>query len=350
MRRSTAPRCSVVMPVYNTPEPYLREAIESILQQSFKDLELLIVDDCSRPYVQEIVESYADERVRYFRLENQSGAAVARNHALDAARGEYIAFMDADDISLPERLQKQVDYLDAHPEISCLGTSYKYFDGKSYKKAPGVPHDHEGIESYLLFCGCAFCQSSVMLRRSVLEEYSIRYRPEYKVAQDCALWFDLIGKARFATLGEELVHYRLHPHSISRRSLRQQVRNMAEAQAALLERSGGFAFENKETWLHLLEGATLTHQEYAEISQRLIQVAEALQAQQGSAAPGVKTVLRQRVRKAFLRTRSIRGQWELLGLPLRKYVELPLWWCLFCFITKGLLCRQHKTQEAQMAR
>lgn len=333
--------CSVVMPVYNTRAEYLKEAVESILNQTLGDFEFLIVDDGSKPYVRETLESYGDARIRYFRQEKQSGAAAARNRALDAARGEFIAFMDSDDVSLPERLQRQVEHLRAHPEINCLGTAYKIFNGKGFKKAPSVPHDHEGIVSYLLFCGCAFCQSSVMLRRSVLEQPTpLRYRPHFEVSQDCALWFDMIDRAHFAMLNDELVHYRTHPHSVSQRAHNLQVRKMAEAQAELLERYSGRAFKCAETWPRLLEGTTLSHEEYEDLSDMLLQAAEALQGKAGYRAESVFSALRQRVRKVFYRTHSLRGQWELLHLPLRKHVHLSPWLCVYYLIVKGLLCRQ----------
>ena len=330
------PRCSVVMPVYNTPVVYLRAAVESILLQSLRDFELIVVDDCSEPYVRELIDSYEDARVRYLRMTAQSGAAAARNRALDVARGEFVAFMDADDISLPERLAKQVAYLDEHPEVSCLGTEYEIFNDKRFKPAPIVPHDHEGIVSYLHFCGCAFCQSSVMLRRRLLEAPTpLRYRAELEAAHDCALWFDLIGRARFAILDEVLVRYRAHQQSISGRSHALQVRKMAEAQAELLTRCSGSPFESIETWPQLLAGATLTHGEYEAIGRILLQTSATLQ-QHGYGAEAVRAALRQRLRKVFLRTHSLRGQWELLRLPLRRQAGLPLWWCCFTFVTRGI--------------
>ena len=334
-----SPRCSVIMPVYDTEESLLRAAIESILHQTFSDLELIVVDDCSAASVGEVVGAYAaaDARVRYVRLAAQGGAAAARNHALGVARGEFVAFMDSDDISLPERLAKQVAYLDAHPEVSCLGTEYNILTAKGMKKAPQVPHEHEGIVSYLLFCGCAFCQSSVMLRRSLLEEPTpLRYRAELEAAHDCHLWFDLIGRARFAILPEPLVRYRLHAQSITGRAHELQVRKMAQGQVELFSRLGGAALAEPQSWERFLAGATLTHEEYAELSRCLMQVADALQTRHGYPAAAVLSALRRRLRKAFHRTRSMRGQWELLRLPVRRYAGLPLWWCSLRFIIKGI--------------
>ena len=117
------PLVSVIMPVYNG-EKYLAEAIDSILVQTFTDFELLIVDDGSQDNSAEIIRSYVkrDSRIRFFQQEQNEGSANARNRGIANAKGEFIAAMDCDDVSLPERLQKQVDFLESHPEIGALGT------------------------------------------------------------------------------------------------------------------------------------------------------------------------------------------------------------------------------------
>ena len=116
------PLVSVIMPVYNG-EKYLAEAIDSILVQTFTDFELLIVDDGSQDNSAEIIRSYEkrDSRIRFFQLERNVGSAAARNRGIASASGAYIALMDCDDVSLPKRLQKQVDFLQANPEIGAVG-------------------------------------------------------------------------------------------------------------------------------------------------------------------------------------------------------------------------------------
>jgi len=111
------PRVSVLMPVYNTKPEHLREAIDSILSQTFTDFEFLILNDCSpNADVEEVVKSYDDPRIVYTVNERNLGISGARNRLLDMARGEYLAVMDHDDISLPERFEKQVAFLDAIPK------------------------------------------------------------------------------------------------------------------------------------------------------------------------------------------------------------------------------------------
>ena len=115
------PKVSVLMPVYNTKEAYLRTAIESILKQTFTDFEFLIMNDNSTDKnVEKVILSYKDPRISYSKNNKNLGISGARNKLVDMAHGEYLAIMDHDDESLPERFQKQVDFLDAHPDVGVV--------------------------------------------------------------------------------------------------------------------------------------------------------------------------------------------------------------------------------------
>ena len=145
------PKISVVMPVYNTKEEFFREAISGILLQSYRDFELLIVDDFSDTYIKDIVNSYEDKRIKYFRLNKNSGAAVARNYALERAVGTYIAFLDSDDFSAKDRFEKQVSFFIDNPEIGCLGTAVDVI-GDDAKDVNFIPYKtHFEIELNLIF-------------------------------------------------------------------------------------------------------------------------------------------------------------------------------------------------------
>ena len=115
------------MPIWNTQEEHLREAMESILNQTYRDFEFLILNDSpDNTKLDEIVASYADPRIRYARNEKNVGITPSRNKLLQMAQGEYIAIFDHDDISEPQRLERQVAYLDAHPEVGVLGAGVRY--------------------------------------------------------------------------------------------------------------------------------------------------------------------------------------------------------------------------------
>ena len=121
------PKISVIMPAYNA-EKYIKEAIDSILSQTFQDFELIVLNDCSKDSTEQIILSYTDDRVVYLKNEVNMGVAATLNRGLAVAGGEYIARMDADDISHPERFRKQARYLDAHPEVAVLGSNLECFN------------------------------------------------------------------------------------------------------------------------------------------------------------------------------------------------------------------------------
>ena len=122
----TLNRISIIMPAYNA-EKYIREAIESILNQTYTDFEFIIINDGSTDKTKEIIKSYSDPRIVYMENEENSGIVVTLNKGLKCAQGEYIARMDSDDISLPDRFEKQIAYMDKHKDVGVLGTSIIIF-------------------------------------------------------------------------------------------------------------------------------------------------------------------------------------------------------------------------------
>ena len=132
------PKVSVLMPVYKTKEEHLREAIESILNQTFSDFEFLILDDCPDDSRERIVKSYDDKRIKYIKNEKNLGITPSRNRLMQMAKGEYLAVFDHDDVSLPTRLEKQVQYLDANLDVGVVSSWVKEFPKhKIWKYARG---------------------------------------------------------------------------------------------------------------------------------------------------------------------------------------------------------------------
>ena len=233
------PRVSVLMPVYNTHPEQLREAIDSILAQTFGDFEFLILNDCSTdPQVEEVVKSYSDPRIVYAVNERNLGISGARNRLLGMAKGEYLAVMDHDDISLPERFEKQVAFLDAHPEVGVLNTQ---FDTVGKEKTSNIAMDDITIKKALMMhCG-DMCHPSCMLRRSVLEEHGIRYEEMFSPSEDHALFCRLIPHTKFAALPDVLFMYRAWQGNTSHR----QAKKMEAATQGVLS----FARrDNPEIW------------------------------------------------------------------------------------------------------
>ena len=206
------PKVSVLMPVYKTPEQYLREAIESILNQTFIDFEFLILDDYPDEPVEKIVKSYHDKRIKYAKNRKNLGIAESRNKLVDMSRGEYLAIMDHDDIALSERLAKEVSFLDSHPKIGVVGTWYERFPNTKIKKRYII---NSQIERDLMY-NCSILHPSAMIRKSVLFENNIRYEAEFSPAEDYTLWVRLIGKTKFANIPEVLQKYRDYANNTSK--------------------------------------------------------------------------------------------------------------------------------------
>jgi glycosyltransferase involved in cell wall biosynthesis len=216
------PKASVVMSVYNG-ERYLREAVESILNQTFTDFEFIIIDDGSTDNTTEILEEYAtqDKRIRLIRNTRNLGLTRSLNKGLRIACGEYLARQDADDISLQERLALQVRFLDEHPDVGVVGTWVMHInEGGRQTGVLRTPTSPALVRWFLLFGPCLM-HPSVTMRRSLLER-DAAYRPEIPYAQDYDLWVRLSTKTQLANLPEVLQLMRVHRHAISAQHYGQQ--------------------------------------------------------------------------------------------------------------------------------
>ena len=205
------PKISVLMPVYKPKEAYLREAIQSILDQTFTDFELLILDDCPEDDREQIIKSYQDHRILYVKNEQNLGIALCRNKLIDMAAGEYLAIMDHDDISLPDRFEKQVAFLDAHPNVGVVGSWIDDFLNERIYKFPSEDLDIK----VLLMDICAITHPASMIRKSVLEQHHLRYEAEFTPSEDYRLWCRLIEFTQFHNIPEILFKYRMHSGNTS---------------------------------------------------------------------------------------------------------------------------------------
>ena len=215
----TRPRISVIMPACNAGR-FLEEALASILRQTEGDFECLILDDGSTDDTYAVASAMADPRVRVFRNSATLGASASRNILLDAARGEFLALMDADDISLPDRFALQVAYLREHPEVwVCNGYLVQMREDGSPADRPvfTYPLEHETITSTLLF-GCPVAHPFVMFRGGPWQAHGIRYLPEMSNAEDLELWHRLHlrhPECRFGCVDAVVGRYRVHKNSLS---------------------------------------------------------------------------------------------------------------------------------------
>lgn len=209
------PKVSVLTPLYNTNPEFLKEMIESILNQTFKDFEFLLLNDSpENKELKKIVESYNDRRIIYLENEKNLGISKSRNKLLELAKGEYIAIFDHDDISLPERLEKQADFLDKNPGTGIVGTNFiKY----SSKRVHRNPEKNKDIKRNLVIRGCIVAHSTVMIRKSVMIEHNVRWREEYSPCEDYMLFAELIDRTMFFNIQQPLIIYRDHHDNTSHR-------------------------------------------------------------------------------------------------------------------------------------
>lgn len=202
---------SVIMPVYNTDEKYLKEAIESILNQTFKDFELIIINDCSTNNAEEVIFSYKDERIAYLKNEQNLGVSASVNIGLDKARGKYIARMDSDDVSLENRFKIQYEFLKNNPEYQLCSTRIT----KAKKRASSRMMNFEYLKTKLLFRGNPIIQPTVMFNREFFIENALYYK-NIPYGEDWDLWARLSFLGKFVVLPERLVYYRQHPQQANK--------------------------------------------------------------------------------------------------------------------------------------
>ncbi|MFA5393583.1 MAG: glycosyltransferase family 2 protein [Candidatus Ratteibacteria bacterium] len=213
---NSKPRVTVLMPVYNS-EKYLREAIDSILGQTYRDYEFIIINDGSTDGSVKIIQSYIDKRIKLINNGKNIGISATRNKGLELAVGEYTIVMDSDDISLPARIEKQVRFMDNHPEIGVSGTWVKFLDTSHHPwksivcKYPTKPRD---IKARSLF-NSIFAHPSVIIRRNFLEKFQLKYDPQYLVAHDYGLGQKCSSCFPLANIPEVLLVYRVHSKSIT---------------------------------------------------------------------------------------------------------------------------------------
>lgn len=202
-----------LLPVYNG-EDFIRETIESILSQTFKDFELLIIDDGSTDNTHNIINEIQDSRIKLVKNADNLGLIRTLNKGLKLSKGKYILRIDADDICYPSRLEKQISYMEKNDDIVICGGNAKFvYDNKSNVWSP--PTRFLDCKTHLLFGNC-FVHSSIVLRRSFFEKYDYKYELAYKHAEDFALWNKIVrNKFKVANIKDVLVDYRIHDNNIS---------------------------------------------------------------------------------------------------------------------------------------
>ena len=242
------PRVSVVMPVYNGGA-YVEEAVRSVLGQGFGDFELIAIDDGSTDGSGGILTGLGEEdgRMRVVRRENR-GLVASLNEGIGMATGEFVARMDADDVCLPERLGRQVDFLDGEKEVAVVG-SWMEGIGAEFGRRWEHPADAAVVESALVFRS-ALAHPTVMMRRSLFSEEGFRYDPTARHVEDLALWMSVAGRHRLANVPEVLLKYRVHAGQVSAVYSAEQERRAAGLMVGFIRERLGIEVTAREAELH----------------------------------------------------------------------------------------------------
>lgn len=199
------------MATYNDAQ-YLQQAIDSILNQTYTNFEFIIIDDCSTDDTARILHEIRDDRVILLQNDKNMKLAYSLNRCLDIAKGDFVFRMDADDISLPNRIEKQISYFLSHPDVDILGCNASTFG--SFVSHMVYPETHEEIKTGLLFNN-SLCHPAVAFRKSTLD---YRYDESFSASQDYELWTRLIWTKRFHNLQEELLKYRVHSKQTNKKN------------------------------------------------------------------------------------------------------------------------------------
>jgi glycosyltransferase involved in cell wall biosynthesis len=205
------PAISVILPVYNAAD-YLLEAVESILNQSFKDFELIIINDGSTDNSEAIINSISDARIRYIENDGNKGLIYTLNRGIGEATCTYIVRMDADDISVPTRLEKQYAFMEKNSDIGACGAYAEYIGNRiGIWKYPVLDKE---IRCRLMW-GSSIIHPSAIIRKSVLTQYQIKYNEQYIAAEDYKLWVDIAKVSKLHNIPEILLKYRTHNNQVT---------------------------------------------------------------------------------------------------------------------------------------
>ncbi|WET01226.1 glycosyltransferase family 2 protein [Flavobacterium sp. YJ01] len=223
------PKITVIMPVYNC-ELYIADAVDSILNQTYNDFELLIIDDASTDSTVSIIKNFNDERIQLIEKPKNSGYTNSLNFGLQLAKGEYIARMDGDDISLPERFEKQINFLNSNKNIIVCGSLLNIIGTNHIQP---LPENHEDIKIAFLK-GNAMVHPSVMFRNVNDNNFSILYDTAKEPAEDFDLWVRLLSIGELHNLQEVLLNYRVHDAQVSHKREIQQMESAMESRINML--------------------------------------------------------------------------------------------------------------------
>ncbi|CAA0124426.1 Putative glycosyltransferase EpsE [BD1-7 clade bacterium] len=278
MTTCDSPLVSVIIPAHNA-EAYIALALESILEQTYLNLEVIVLDDGSSDDTWHIVSQYQDDRLVSIRADTNRGVVATLNKGLMLAHGKYIARMDADDIAKPHRIARQVAFMESNPGYVVCASSVIYFNSERGQCKVTFPQHHEEIMACLALFQRWMCHPSALLRRSCLVEHDITYQQKYEHAEDYQLWVAMAQYGSLHNLAEPLLRYRVHNQQITvkhRPGQLQSSRWLLQQQWEPFLYNAGRAYHRDRYIDYLLlsqysEGVSFTVQEATSITRELLQ-------------------------------------------------------------------------------
>ncbi len=243
------PLLSIIIPTYNA-EKFISQAIQSILDQTYNNFELIIINDGSTDKTKIIIESFNDKRIRYFENEKNSGIVFSRNKGLKLAQGEYIGMLDADDIAYPEKFEEQINFLEQNKDFGMLGSWANFIDEEGVGLAGNwkLKATPEMIPAIMLFKNY-FLQSAVIYRKQCINQYS--FRKGFDILEDYLIWMEIIRKHKVWNLQKYLIKYRVHGGGVTKMHQEEKLEKEKKVFRIQLKELGIDATE-KEMELHLL--------------------------------------------------------------------------------------------------
>jgi len=229
---------SVLMPAYNVGK-FLHESIDSILNQTYSKFTFVIINDGSTDDTEEIILSYNDPRIRYIKNRENLGYIASLNKGIDLINSKYIIRMDADDIALPHRLEKQVGFMENRPDVAVCGSGkINFYGGKNVNETSVYTVTNEKHLLFSSIFNTSIPHPSAILRNDVLKKNSLRYDPTYYYAEDKAMWLDMSQYGALANIEEPLIKYRIHLNQVSIKHNEIQRINSINKSRQVLDRYG----------------------------------------------------------------------------------------------------------------
>ncbi len=209
------PPLSIIIPVYNA-DKYLTASVQSILNQTYSDFELIIINDGSTDNSEKIINSFSDNRIKYLINDQNKGIVYTRNRGLKEALGDFVGMLDADDVVYPDKFEKQIAFLKSHPEYVMVGSWVKFIDENGERLPSGwkLKAPTEKIPALMLFKNY-FLQSAVLYKRECFGNHS--FTEGFDILEDYLLWYQLLKDYKAWNLPHYLVDYRLHPEGVTKK-------------------------------------------------------------------------------------------------------------------------------------